>query len=292
MTDLQERHIQAIQEDYPELLIHDASLNSHQGQYNDLLIINHQIIFRFPKFKDGLITLRREVSLLELLQSMLTLEIPRPVYLSSDTETIGRVFMGYHKIKGEPLWHPRFQAIKDQQVLAKMASQLATFLRELHAIPVDNLNLDLPFNDRPQDWEKLYEEIRRYLFSKIRSEARRSISNKFESFLLDPELHRFEPALRHGDFGSGNILYDQADQSISGIIDFGSAGLGDPAIDIAAAMTFGESFFNHYYSSYPGLSALIKRAKFYKSTFALQEALHGLKHNDHEAFERGIAPYT
>ncbi|MCJ7535711.1 MAG: phosphotransferase [Anaerolineales bacterium] len=127
-----------------------------------MLIINDQLIFRFPKFEGGLITLRREVDLLELLQGTLPLAIPRPVYLSRNTITVGKVYMGYHKIQGEPLWHSRFQSIKDQQALAKMASQLAAFLRELHAVPVDQLELDLPINDLPQEWAKMYAEIRLY----------------------------------------------------------------------------------------------------------------------------------
>jgi len=37
--------------------------------------------------------------------------------------------------------------------------------------------------------------------------------------------------LRYGDFGTGNILYDPQTLTISGIIDFGFAGLGDGALD-------------------------------------------------------------
>lgn len=292
MTDLKKRYLKAIREDYPDLLIQEAELNIQEGQYNDLLIINQQLIFRFPRFAGGLKTLMREVSLLEQLQGKLSLAIPRPLYLSSSTKIIGEVFIGYPKIRGEPLWHERFQAIKDPQILTHLASQLANFLYELHSIPVEQLGLDLPINDRPQDWAKMYEEIRLHLFPKMRPDARNSISKHFESFLENAEQHTFEPALRHGDFGSGNILYDQDTQSISGILDFGSAGLGDPAVDIAAAMTFGESFFNHYYSYYPGITSLINRARFYKGTFALQEALYGLKNDDQGAFERGMFAYT
>ncbi|MCP4426075.1 MAG: phosphotransferase [Chloroflexi bacterium] len=35
----------------------------------------------------------------------------------------------------------------------------------------------------------------------------------------------YKPSLRHGDFGTGNILYNPQRQAISGIIDFGFAGL-------------------------------------------------------------------
>ena len=128
----------------------------------------------------------------------------------------------------------------------------------------------------------------------MRPDDRNTIIEHFEKFLEHSELHPFEPTLRHGDFGSGNILYNQRDHSISGIIDFSSAGLGDPAIDIAAAMNFGESFFNYYYDTYPGIKSLIGRANFYKGTFALQEALYGMKHDDHDAFDsslKGIKPY-
>jgi hypothetical protein len=36
---------------------------------------------------------------------------------------------------------------------------------------------------------------------------------------------------------------------------------------------------------------LLPRARFYRSTFAIQEALYGVEHGDEAAFERGIAPY-
>jgi len=35
----------------------------------------------------------------------------------------------------------------------------------------------------------------------------------------------------------------------------------------------------------------MERAQFYKSTFALQEALYGLRDNDQESFKSGIAQY-
>jgi aminoglycoside 2''-phosphotransferase len=287
-----EGYIQSIQENYPDLLIHDTSLNNQEGQSNVLLIVNQQLVFRFPKFEAGLVALRREVSLLKQLQSLLPLPIPDPEFVSRNTNTIGKTFMGYQKINGEPLWRSRFQTIKDQQILKHLAAQLAAFLRELHAVPIEHLELDLPINDLPGEWENLYNEIRLFLFSKMRADAHQSVSRHFETFLNQVANHPFIPTLRHGDFGSGNILYDQETESISGIIDFGSAGLGDPAVDIAAAMTFGESFFSNYYASYPDIEALVERAKFYKGTFALQEALYGLKSGDLQAFERGIAPYT
>jgi aminoglycoside 2''-phosphotransferase len=290
-TDQQERYLQSIQRDYPELVILEVSLNSQEGQYNDLLLINNRIIFRFPKFEAGLATLQRETFLLKQIKGRLPLAIPNPKFVSQDMKSVGRAFMGYPKIEGEPLWNPRFQSIKDQQVLEHLATQLAGFLWELHHLPLDQFEANLPLNDLLQDWQKMYEEIRTLVFPKLSPESQDAISYHFETYLNQAAAHPFEPALRHGDFGSGNILYNPQTQSISGILDFGFAGLGDPALDIAAAMTFGESFFNYYYAAYPQLDSLIERARFYKGTFALQEALYGLKHGDPKALERGIAAY-
>lgn len=290
-TDQQERYIQSIQRDYPELVILEASLNSQEGQYNDLLLINNQIIFRFPKFEAGLATLQRETFLLKQIKGRLPLAIPNPQFVSQDMKSVGRAFMGYPKIEGEPLWNPRFQSIKDQQVLEHLATQLAGFLWELHHLPLDQFERNLPLNDLLQDWQKMYEEIRTLVIPKLSPESQDAISHHFETYLNQAAEHPFKPALRHGDFGSGNILYNPQTQSISGIIDFGFAGLGDPALDVAAAMTFGESFFNYFYAAYPQLDSLIERARFYKGTFALQEALYGLKYGDAQAFERGIAAY-
>ena len=126
----------------------------------------------------------------------------------------------------------------------------------------------------------------------MRPDARAWVRHHFEAFLNAPCLHAFRPALRHGDFGPSNILYDPGAQMITGIIDFGFAGLGDPAADIAAVSCYGAPFFERLYSAYPGTESMLERARFYQGTFALQEALHGFLDDDKEAFESGIAGYV
>lgn len=51
----------------------------------------------------------------------------------------------------------------------------------------------------------------------------------FESFLADERAFAYEPVLKHGDFGPSNILFERAAGQITGILDFGNSGLGDPA---------------------------------------------------------------
>lgn len=107
-----------------------------------------------------------------------------------------------------------------------------------------------------------------------------------------PELHRYRICLRHGDFGPGNILYNPEAQTISGVIDFDGMGLGDPVLDIAAASCYGEDFTRQFHLVYPEVDSMMERARFYKGTYALQEALHGFKNKDNEAFQSGMTEYV
>ncbi len=285
-------YLHAIQTAYPDLSIQSAVPYNKDGQYNDILIVNDAIIFRFPRFSESIANLRHEVHILERIQGYTTLPIPNPIYACLDSQTIGHVFMGYEKIPGEPLWRELFQSIENDETLQKLATQLAHFLEELHSIPVEIFESDLPINDSWEEWAQLYVEFQEHLFSFMRPDAREEVAAHFAAYLDEPRLHAYKPSLRHGDFGTGNILYDPQKLAISGIIDFGFAGLGDPALDIAAAMGYGESFFAHYLTAYPHIESMLERAHFYRGTYALYEALYGVKHGDKEAFERGIAAYV
>jgi aminoglycoside phosphotransferase (APT) family kinase protein len=148
ITDRISAYTRCIQRVYPELAIHAAYLNQ-DGQYNDVLVVNpdqalaqeQAWVFRFAKYPASLQTLRRETTILNSIREHITLAIPNPVYHNLDTEVIGEAFVGYPMIPGKPLWHELYQTIDDPTRLEQIACQLATFLRELHAIPVENRTL-------------------------------------------------------------------------------------------------------------------------------------------------------
>jgi aminoglycoside 2''-phosphotransferase len=287
-----DQYLSALLRNYPELVVRSAVLNVDDGQFNDILLINDALIFRFPKYAGGVQALQQERSVLQTIQGRIGLRIPEPIY-HSGTETIpARVFIGYRKIPGLPLWHPTLERISTGDVRERIARQLARFLADLHAIPSSVWDPTWPIQDTPADWLAFFEEVEDKLFPFMREDARVTVSKRFSGYRADPALHDFEPALRHGDFGSGNLLYDPEEQRIAGVIDFGSAGPGDPAVDIASAATMGEELFSRFSRYYPGLDALLPRADFYRSTYALMEALHGFNHNDHKAFRAGMELYV
>ena len=139
----------------------------------------------------------------------------------------------------------------------------------------------------------MYAQIQEKLYSYMRVDARQEISAHFEKFFVNLEQYEFKPKLRHGDFGTGNILFDPESESIAGIIDFGDVGLGDPASDFAGLfISFGEAFYRNCCSVYPEMETALERVKFYCETFALQEALFGFDNDDQEAFRAGMENYV
>jgi aminoglycoside 2''-phosphotransferase len=138
----------------------------------------------------------------------------------------------------------------------------------------------------------LYKRIQNKLFPFMREEAQRQISLSFETFLYSEACSNLTTTLVHGDFGATNILWDPTTYNISGIIDFGGSGIGDPAYDFAGILSsYGEDFFTMCLNLYPNGAEIAERVRFYGSTFALQEALHGVENDDIEAFENGIKAY-
>ncbi len=281
---------------YPDLAI-DRLRRDDSGQYNVVLIADEAIVFRFPRFSAGVERLRVETALLNAIRPYISLPIPEPRYVCFEPPVPGQVFVGYPLLAGESLWHERFAAIADKPTLNRLALQLATFLRELHGIPLEVLPGSLPVAcslealDWRTGWRRLHDRIRKLVLPRLDPRTRARIDDPFSAFLDDDANFAFPPTLIHGDFGTGNLLFDSVRGEIAAILDFGSAGLGDPACDLAAFMTYGEVFAESGFAAYPDLATLLPRARFYRSTFAIQEALYGVEHDDEATFARGVAPY-
>lgn len=288
--DKQTSSVQTIRQIYPTLDIHSARLHTSDGQFNDILFVNDDLIFRFPRYEESIDDFLQEINVLRRLQGLVSLQIPDPIYVSSETKTVGTVFMGYKLLPGKPLFREIVDEITDESTLETIARQLADFLHELHRPSHAALGWDLPVPDNLTKFRKFFSKIEQHLFPLMRHEARGSVARHFEAYFHNPALHEYEPTMIHGDFGGSNILFDG--HQITGIIDFSFAGPGDPAQDIAAVSTYGEAFFARICRHYPGIESLLERAKFYRGTFALQEALHGFRNSDKEAFASGMEQYV
>lgn len=290
---MESKYIERIKQVYPDLSIEDYQRND-VGQNNDVIVINKSLVFRFPKYREGILRLKEETQILEHIINSISIPIPNPIYQSFEKLEVGKVFIGYNFIQGSPLWKESFANIENADLIQGLASQLVAFLIELHSISKDKLDgfMQLEDNDPQKEMAELFHKIQSKLFPFIREEAQKEICYSFETFLTSEICLNVKTTLIHGDFGASNILWEPEKCRISGIIDFGGSGLGDPAYDLAGIFSsYGEDFFNMCIHLYPNGTEISERVKFYRSTFALQEALHGVENNDIHAFENGIKDY-
>jgi len=173
-----------------------------------VLIVDDAWVVRWPRHRLAVEEIEREVELLPVLAPLLPVEVPQFEYVSREPWLVA-----YRLIRGEPLVDEDPDGVR-------------RFLEALHAVDVDGIPADRP------DWLETYrrqaDEFRRVVLP-ILDPDERALG---EELLAEVEtLIGFEPAVTHSDLGPGHLLV--RDGRLAGVIDWGDARIGDPALDYA-----------------------------------------------------------
>lgn len=260
----------------PEITIESMSLN-REGLMNDIVIINDQLVFRFPKHEYSFKHLKTEAKLLRRLRSYISLEIPLPLYDSEDA-------LAYRFIPGETLRRDMLMRLpEDEQQM--IADQLAQFFKELHGVPISAISdFEIPMADalmKYEGWVNVYQRIRGKVFPLLLPHLREWMAEHFESHLANRSNFEYELKMVDTDIPPYHIIFDKQKKRINGIIDFGCAGLGDPAIDFGVIIyNYGESFVSRFYKIYPEAETYSKRARFYAGAHEVRWLLTGIERDD------------
>jgi aminoglycoside 2''-phosphotransferase len=274
--EIKDRYRARIRECFPELVISALEMNT-EGLVNDVVIVNGERVFRFPKAEWAKDDLRREVAILELVREYVAMRVPVFDRVEED-------FVTYELIPGEALLRDDILRL-DERGQDGLAEQLALFLRQLHAIPEEVLGArgvgpSVTVRSRA-DWLKLYEDVQREVFRLLMAHAKEWVHRHFAPLLREDGFMEHQPALINGDLGPYHLLYDRERRRVSGVIDFGTAGLGDPACDVSGLINnYGESFVRRVVRFYPEIGGMIERARFWAGTLELQWLLGGLRSGD------------
>lgn len=252
-----------ITEALPELLITELSRNE-QGWDNDVLIVNKQLVFRFPKRKEVAAKIMAECMLLDLLKKT------QPIALLPDYTPLyngyGNFVCTYHPlIKGEPL---SVNAITDET-----ARILGNFLTKLHHLDSSLLNkAGIKQIHSLRYWRKLFQLIEKDVFPLLKDNEKQEVNMlfaRYEETITENITHPI-----HGDLTKANILY-HAETKQLGIIDFTDTQLGDPAFDFAGFFwDFGVEFTNKVLEHYNGPETAASIMKRVSSFYGLQPLLH------------------
>lgn len=217
---------------FPELTPVDA-VYFGRGWDNTAYLVNGVYVFRFPRRAFALPFFETELRVLGAIAPKLPLPIPDPILIGRPAGDYLWPFAGYRLIEGQTVCSAN---LTDAQ-RADNASILATFLRTLHSIPIDEAGRagagpdPIRRMDVGHRTNQLREDIGKILGTEMKPPS------NWEAIVDAVQPPSDVKTLVHGDLYARHLLVD-AKAKISGVIDWGDCHIGHPAIDLAIVHSF------------------------------------------------------
>ena len=169
-----------------------------------VVILDDSWVVRIPRREQVLSALEQEIVLLPELEATLPVAVPHFAHISHDPP-----FVVYPLIQGTPLVDEDPDGVRG-------------FLESLHRMQTDVLP--------PTDWIASYTEqcakFEELVFPLLDPDER----SRGQALFAEVEtLSGFEPCVTHSDLGAEHMLVREG--RLVGVIDWGDARLGDPALD-------------------------------------------------------------
>ena len=204
----------------------------HGGWACQVLEVNRQYIFRFPRTLANARDTERALRFYPLLQRAVPVPIPSTLRISR-TPT-GRIrFVGYPKLPGRKMPSTGLGSRRGQ----RWAKDLARMLRALDRVPIHKaMSVGIPLmaasEEREYRWRR-YRSIARVVGPRISPEDLRRDRESNAAALEDSQFFRVRPTLGHGDLFPYHILVGPGGSGITGVIDWEDAAIQDPAVSLA-----------------------------------------------------------
>ena len=192
------------------------------GTDHALFRLGKDLVIRLPRLDGAINNINKEWEWLPQISPFLKTSISEPLFKGDPTE-----FYPYSWLVSP--WHQGANPpLEKENEYAQLAKDLASFLNQFHAIPLENG----PYSRRGVPL-KVFDEETRNAIQQLDGEIRtKQVTEIWEHFL---ELPYWQKTLVwvHGDLLPGNVIIENT--RLSAIIDFSDLGVGDPACDLIVA---------------------------------------------------------
>lgn len=220
-----------------------------RGWDNYCILYPSGTAFRLPMRTSGAHAMLCETIVLPQLVGRLSLPIPQPTHFGCATEAYPYLFMGYRPVSGECADRAHLDPAEELDA----AEVLGAFLRGLHALPtedIDGLSMDTLGKADPR---RLMQKIDRHLatLKDLSQEDREQVDRALEPChrLAGWAIPSRKSVLIHGDLYPRHVMIEHG--CVSGIIDWGDAHSGHPAVDLSVAFTmFGPEARERFWDVY------------------------------------------
>ncbi len=274
-----------VQREFPDIEIHSIS-EIGEGEDSKAYLINETHIFRFPKREKIRASLKTEIAVLPKIRTALNLAIPDFEYVSGNAN-----FVGYRMIEGSCLTKDLFYSfpVKTQN---KIQNTLSEFLKALHATDLTSLaETGIETYEYRETYREYFLDIKRYIYPQLSVQDQEYVTNRFSTYLDNPDNFNYKPALLHNDFSADHILIDTTAHKIKGIIDFGDMSVGDPDYDLKYfPQEYGNEFLISFLKFYDARNPklLLEKINFINLGDILESVLVGQANNNKSQVKHGM----
>lgn len=191
------------------------------GTVNAMYRLGDELTVRLPRIESGVEDVEKEYEWLPRLAPVLPVEIPEPVGLGAPAEGYPWPWSVYRWIAGT---NPLAGAVEDPVGLARDLAALVTAFRRIDLPDRPTAYRGGPLRQQDAGTRKAIGELEGWIDTEVALAA-------WESALAAPPAR--SDAWVHGDLMPSNLL--TVDCRLTAVIDFATAGVGDPACDLIPA---------------------------------------------------------
>ena len=261
-----------IKKEFPEITWKNTKLIT-DGCDNNVIVLDSSLVFRFPKKSDTLKKLKSEITILNTLNKIISLNIPQIIYLPKKQN-----FIGYHIVNGTPIPPQKILKILSKNQIINFKKELVSFLRELHSKQSEKTLKKLFTNQtKTNPFDKLKSDAVKYLFPILNEDDTDLINNfllEYKNILSD----KTKKTITHGDLSWEHLLFNKK-KALNGIIDFSDVIYDDPAIDFSPLWGYDEKFIKSVCKQYDqeNYKEIYSRSKIYYKKIAIVLMIESLK---------------
>lgn len=268
---------QLLNEQFPEWSHQVIYPLNHQGTDNVMLKLGEDKIVRFPRTQRSEKSLKKECLWLPKLDSNLPIQIPHILGVGQPSEQYPYQWAIVNFLEGS------CPSDSNPLDLTLAAKGLGHFIKELQKADIANA----PLCSRKCPAMSSDKETRESMLALSDVFDIKAIAKLWDSALEVPPW-KMDPVWLHGDIHAGNLLVQ--DRRLTGVIDFGMAGVGDPACDLMVAwMLFDQDTREIFHSAVNPDEAMWDRARGCALHFGIMAYSY---YKDRDPFLAGLAKRT
>jgi aminoglycoside phosphotransferase (APT) family kinase protein len=236
-------------------------------------------IVQLPRHDQAADALRTQIALLPELSREVSAPIPFPELTSLEPPA-----MAYRKLEGAPASEGT-----ESSLTGIWPERLGRFLYDLHLVPLEFVGLRGAGTEAWRDRLRVQiDEFDARVVPLLAPEETRRARSLFDALLLDANV-RFAESLVHADLGPEHVLVTPTGD-LAGVIDWGDATSGDPAIDFAWLLDSPSDAGERALAAYGGPSdaSFRARAAGYHALAPWYEVHYGLETDRPELVDTGL----